>query len=132
MRREIRKDYDKEYNLISYTQAVRDLGMPEEDLVSFADVMDMQRRSQRKLLKHLLRLYQVVQQSDAVKDVIALPRFGNLEIINTEIDSLNLAGLQGKLDRVVAGLSRKSPSDPFAEAADEPQPKRRQMANQRT
>ena len=86
MRREIRKDYDKEYNLISYTQAVRDLGVPEEDLVSFADVMDVQRRSQRKLLKHLLRLYQVVQHSDAVKDVIALPRFGNLEIINTEID----------------------------------------------
>ena len=67
--------------------------MPEEDLVSFADVMDMQRWNQRKLLKHLLRLYQVVQQNDAVRDVVALPRFGNLELINTELETLELGGL---------------------------------------
>ena len=98
--------------------------MPEEDLVSFADVMDMQRWNQRKLLKHLLRLYQVVQQNDAVRDVVALPRFGNLELINTELETLELGGLQAKLDRVVSGLSRKSPSDPFAEASPEPKRKR--------
>ena len=35
IRREIKRDYDKEFNLLSYTEAVRSLGMEEQDLVNF-------------------------------------------------------------------------------------------------
>ena len=75
--------------------------------MDFSDVMDPERWNQRKFLRHLLKLYQVMQESEEIKSKIALPRFANLELIEPEIEAIDLGPFREKIEGLVVGLSKK-------------------------